>query len=156
MKTKTSAFTLIELLIVLAILGLMGAIVFGAVGGCSKSDGNRVGTITKFSHKGVWHKTYEGELVMGGARNALNSDGNSSVVANIWTFSVIDPKVVEKIQALQDSGHRAKLAYHQTLMHAPWSRDTSYIVIDATDLDVSVSTYQQYTNAAYQNKLEGK
>lgn len=52
------------------------------------SDGERTGVITKFSHKGMLIKTWEGELNMGG----FDQGG----VATIWAFSVDDPVIVEK------------------------------------------------------------
>ena len=102
---------------------------------CDYSDGSRVGTITKFSKKGIAFKTWEGELVMGGMRSHTDTDGNSSVVANVFVFSVTDESVVPKVQQLLDNGHRAKLVYHQILFHNPTSQQTSYAITDVVDLD---------------------
>jgi type II secretory pathway pseudopilin PulG len=137
---KRKAFTLIELLIVCALAFLLLAAVLTLFsGGCSRSEGNRVGTVTKFSYKGVFNstKSYEGELVMGGMRSSTTDKGVSTLTANVWDFSVVDPAVAKQIEALQDSGHRAKLHYTQSLTHNPFTRDTSYIVTSATDLDTN-------------------
>jgi prepilin-type N-terminal cleavage/methylation domain-containing protein len=132
---KRKAFTLIELLVVIAIIAIFAAMVVGLGGGCSVSDGNRVGLVTKFSHKGILNKSWEGELVMGGARTKSDGNGNTSVVANVWQFSVLDGTLAAKIDKLQETGHRAKLVYHQTLMRNPYNRDTAYIIVEAVDLD---------------------
>ena len=128
------AFTLIKLMVVCAIITLLYAITVGAGGDCSNADGARVGSISKFSHKGIFVKSWEGEMVLGGLRQQATDKG-STMVANVWDFTVIDPAVVKKIQALQDSGHRAKLTYRQTVLYNPFRRNTAYIVSDAADLD---------------------
>jgi len=129
------AFTLIELLVVCAILAILAAIVLGTAGGCSRSDGERVGTLTKFSYKGMFKstKSWEGEMVLGGVRQTANN----GVTANTWDFSVLDGAVVKKVQAILNSGHRAKLSYHQTFTRNPFARDTTYIVTDAADLEAT-------------------
>lgn len=91
------------------------------------SDGNRVGTITKFSHKGVLVKSWEGEMALGGFR----SGRNGSAVANLWQFTVTDPAVVRDVLATQDKGGAARLHYVQTLTYNPLVRDSSYTVVKA-------------------------
>ena len=63
---------------------------------------------------------------------------NTSTVANVFDFTVVDGSVISDIQKLQDNGHRAKLVYTQTLMHNPFTRDTSYYVLKAIDLEADV------------------
>jgi hypothetical protein len=100
-----------------------------ALAGCSYSDGERYGTVTKFSKKGIFCKTWEGELVMGGMRSRLSDDGNSSTAtANIFEFSVIDDSVVKKVREKLESGERATLIYEQELMPAICQRGTSYVI----------------------------
>lgn len=117
------AFTLIELLIVVAIIGLLTAVVIGGVGGCSRSDGSRVGIVTKFSHKGIAWKTWEGEMNLGGIRNDPTGEGT---VANIWEFSVQDQEVVKVID--ENLGKKMRLDYHQNLVVRPWNGSTTYFV----------------------------
>lgn len=95
------------------------------------SDGDRVGTVSKFSNKGFVSKTWEGELNLGGIRQVTTSDGKTSTtqnVANVWAFSVTDPVIVGKIQAAMDSAQPVRLHYSEALFVAPWTADTSYFV----------------------------
>lgn len=100
-------------------LGVKGCVY---VGGMTYSDGERTGVITKFSHKGMLVRTWEGELNMGG----FDQGG----VATIWNFSVDDPAIVEKIQQAQRDGGRWTLKYRQQFMQQSWRGATDYFVID--------------------------
>lgn len=119
---KNKAFTLIELLTVLAIVGILLALVAGGAAGCSQSEGSRVGIISKISKKGIAMKSWEGDLLLG--------TGNSTTV---WSFSVDDEKVVEQIQAAMRSGKRVELTYEQSLFKC--TTDTTYDVIKVTVLE---------------------
>lgn len=62
------ACTIIELLVVTAIIATIASVVMGMGGGCSRSEGTRVGTLTKFSYKGSLNctKSWEGDLALKG------------------------------------------------------------------------------------------
>src|SRR5262245_59606988 len=75
-------------------------------GGCpwwsdtTYSEGERVGVIVKFSHKGVIWKSWEGEMHLGGARA-----GGDGAVPNLWHFSLRrgeEGSLVQKVTAAQD------------------------------------------------------
>ena len=106
--------------------------VFLSACGKNYSNGTRAGTITKLSKKGFICKSWEGEMVMGGART-VTSDSGSSVVANVWAFNV-DPSAVEKVQQAMNSGRRVELVYRQWALSPP-SIDSDYVVIDVRTLD---------------------
>lgn len=125
MKTN-KAFTLIELMVVLAIIFILAATILGAAGGLSVSDGTRSGTLTKFSHKGLVNKSWEGELVMGGMRQVATTSGSTGV-ANVWSFSVMNSELATKLEGYV--GQEVKLKYHQSAFRNPLRRDTSYEVI---------------------------
>ncbi len=95
------------------------------VGGSTYSEGERTGTITKFSHRGMAIKTWEGELSMGG----LDQGGHAS----IWEFSVSDPVVIEKIRISQRKGGRWTLKYREQLMKQSWRGSTAYFITDVAD-----------------------
>lgn len=92
--------------------------------GCGNySNGNRAGSINKFSQKGLICKTWEGELALGGYVN-----GENGTVANVWNFSVEDQTIVDQLNAAQEAGKRVRLTYRQELIASPCRSDTVYFV----------------------------
>lgn len=98
--------------------------------GCGEgySHGDRVGTITKFSNKGLFCKTWEGEMNLGGFRTKTNADGKTSVAANIWQFTVTKPELVSQVQEAMDSGKTVRIHYDQWLMTGPCQSESDYFV----------------------------
>ncbi|RTL07760.1 type II secretion system protein [Candidatus Dependentiae bacterium] len=124
-------FTLIELLVCVAIVGILLTMVLGGIRGCSTySEGSRVGVITKFSLKGVSFKTWEGELLMGGMRNTVTSEGGSQLTANVWEFTVDkdrkDP--VDAIQNAMDHNRTVRVVYEEKGFSSPLDGNTRYRV----------------------------
>lgn len=117
------AFTLIELLIVMAIVCIITVLIAGGLTSCSNSAGSRAGIVSKISHKGVAFKSWEGELMLGKGESA-----------NVWLFSVTDLKVVDQIKDAMRSGKRVELEYTQKFIR-PLTRDTSYIITKVTVLE---------------------
>ena len=130
-NNRKSGFTLIELVVAIVFaavaIGIFAAAVTGVVG---TSDGKRVGVLSKFSHKGLFIKSYEGELNMGGVRNNFNSKGERNVVANVWEFSCSNPQMAEKLENLV--GKEVIIKYHQSF--AGLRRDTSYDVVSVEEV----------------------
>ena len=98
--------------------------------GFNYSDGVRAGVVTKFSKKGVFCKTWEGELALGGFRRSEDESGGASFVANLWEFTVgeVNEGTVDQIQRALESGERVQLRYHQTIVNNPCATDTGYWV----------------------------
>lgn len=94
--------------------------------GCGQySDGEREGTLIKFSNKGLFSKTWEGTLNLGGTKSV--SDGKSmSTVANTWDFTVSDLKIVEQLK--NKVGEQVDVHYNQEVIVAPWRGDTDSFV----------------------------
>ena len=122
---KKNGFTLVELLVIVAIVAILGAMVFGLSGGCSVSDGTRSGVLQKFSHKGLVNKSYEGELLLGGLKSTDNG-----TTANTWDFSVMDADIAKRLEGLV--GQHVTIKYHQTFTHNPLSRDSSYLAVEVS------------------------
>lgn len=101
------------------------------------SEGERAGLVTKFSHKGMFCKTWEGEMNLGGMREETqtnaSSDGKSfttstAMVPNVWKFTVTNESLVRKVQAALADGKRVTFAYTQWLIGPPCSTDSGSIV----------------------------
>ena len=73
------------------------------------SEGERIGFLTKFSHKGRIWKSWEGEL------NLTQTGMNTS---SLFDFSIDndkeDPKVIALIDSAVTNGWKVKLRYHET------------------------------------------
>lgn len=130
-NNRKSGFTYIELFVAIfwavVAIGIFAAAIGNVAG---TSDGKRVGVLSKFSHKGLFIKSYEGELNMGGVRNNVNSKGERNVVANVWEFSCSNPQMAEKLENLV--GKEVIIKYHQSF--AGLKRDTSYDVVSVEEV----------------------
>lgn len=95
----------------------------------SYSDGERAGTLQKFSRKGWICKTYEGELalyVVGG------------VAPEIWHFSVRDKALVTAMN--EATGKRVRLHYSEhRFIPISCFAETSYFVDGVEPIDDSTS-----------------
>ncbi len=88
------------------------------LGGCSYSDGDRVGYLQKLSRKGWVCKTYEGELAM------TTVPGVAPV---LWNFSVWNDDIAKKLDG--QIGKRVVLHYRE-LRYVPTTcfGETNYFV----------------------------
>lgn len=89
------------------------------------SDGTKSGNISKFTKKGFFYKTWEGEMNLGG----MVSNGDGGMVANIWYFSVTNPVLIEQIQTSMELG-RTTLTYDQRLLVPITQGSTNYIITE--------------------------
>ena len=87
------------------------------------SEGESVGTVSVLTHKGLFIKTWEGSLILGGSGASGNRD-------NTWYFSVERPEVVEKLRKAQKSAKVVSLVYAKEMFVAPWRGDQNYMVVD--------------------------
>lgn len=95
-----------------------------ALSNITYSEGDRVCVVDKFSTKGVFMKTWEGELQM----RSIEQGG----VPKTWEFSVSNPEAIKQVQDAMDKGHRAKLHYQEKFFRHPWKGFTKYFVTSAT------------------------
>lgn len=112
--------------LIITVLRFTGVIAF------SYSEGERTGLVNKLSHKGWICKTWEGEMNMGGFRNSssTDSDGNttSSLVANVFEFTVQDPEIVQQIKEAMASSQIVTLEYDQQKLYNPCDSSTGYFI----------------------------
>lgn len=129
--TATKSFKAKNLFIRFIVLSVIGGgiYLFFASSGWTYSEGSRVGVITKFSYKGNWKKTWEGEMAMG----SINQGGQREK----WEFSVYEPTdgegIVKQVEDAMDSGERVKVHYRQQRSTQIWKGSTTYFV---TKVDV--------------------
>ena len=101
-------------------------IVFGvlyALTGWSYSDGERAGTVSKFSRRGFIFKTYEGVLNVGGF-----SGETGSLTPQYFDFSVDDNAVATQITQAVKTGQRVTLHYEEKILRLPWNGETKYYI----------------------------
>lgn len=91
--------------------------------GWSFSDGERAGTISKFSRRGYLFKTYEGVLNVGGF-----SGETGSLTPQFFDFSVKEDDVAKQITDAVKSGQRVTLHYEEKILRLPWNGDTKYYI----------------------------
>ena len=89
----------------------------------SYSDGERAGTISKFSRRGYVFKTWEGVLNVGGF-----SGETGSLTPQYFDFSVKDDSVARQINQAVKTGQRVTLHYEEKLVKLPWNGETKYFV----------------------------
>ena len=92
------------------------------------SDGYRAGVVRKFSKKGVFVKTWEGEMLL---NYSANEQG--AVVPEVWEFSVHadnpnEYQVASDIEKALEKGERVKLHYAERLYFWPFNGNTGYFI----------------------------
>lgn len=123
--------------------GIFLLIVFGILyllTGWSYSDGERAGTISKFSRRGFVFKTYEGVLNVGGF-----SGETGSLTPQFFEFSVKNDGVAQQITDAVRTGQRVTLHYEQKIMKLPWNGETEYFV---TSVEVVNPAQRSYGDAS--------
>ena len=112
------------------LFGFLGAV----VGACARgvlatltftySDGDRIGYVQKFSHRGWICRTWEGELAMTPVPGA---------VPQIFTFTVRDESVVKRLEDAE--GKRVALHYKEKRgVPSSCFGETSYFISDVRPL----------------------
>jgi hypothetical protein len=136
MKTqiRRRGITLIEVLVIAAIVVVVVSLLVGTLlaNGCGigTSDGERIGTLQKFSHRhGIAFSSYEGEMVTLGFGTGSFRDKPGQLggaVGDVWAFSILeeDRAVAEKARGL--IGRPVIVTYREVNFRAPWKSDTGY------------------------------
>lgn len=82
------------------------------------SEGTRVGTLYKFSKKGTFFKTYEGEMLLPGIKY---DKATSSMNSSRFYFSVSDETLAQKL--MNSQGMELELHYEYFKRSLPWRGD---------------------------------
>lgn len=117
-----------EKIVVSVLLAIVGSFSVAKCSGLNPtySDGTRIGTVQKFSRKGVIWKSYEGVMLMDGMRT--QKSGESTVlVNNSFQFSCTDETIAKQINDAMATGSVVTLSYDEWLL-SPWSQDTGYCI----------------------------
>jgi hypothetical protein len=114
----TNTMTHIQKVLIYVILAIVlaGASYISFLYYASFSDGIRTGELIKFSHKGYFYKTWEGEL----------SQGLSG--SQKFTFSVLDnePQVIEQLK--NNQGKFVRIEYIERYGTFSWWGDSNYYI----------------------------
>lgn len=86
------------------------------------SEGYRAGLLQKFSNKGVFFKTYEGELIL----SSVASTSNVAIASEKFQFSVLKKDMSVEFDTLQ--GKNVIVHYIEKKGTVPWRGDSRYIV----------------------------
>lgn len=90
------------------------------------STGSRTGVVTKLSHKGMFVKTWEGEMNLGGM--SKNSDGK--LQPTVWSFTVENQDLILKLQDAAKNQKAVTIDYSQWLFAPSFRTDSGYLVLD--------------------------
>lgn len=119
LNLNKQGFTLFELIVAMAIIVVLVILVSIGVGSCSHrtDDGNRIGTIVKFSQPNTFNDTWEGVMQIG---------GNNTMQIENWQFSVNDPAVAAEVKSAMATGKRVYVEYVHVRWTPPWASKTGY------------------------------
>ncbi len=86
------------------------------------SEGYRAGLLQKFSNKGTFFKTYEGELIL----SSVSSSREVALACEKFFFTVINKDLVRQFDTLQ--GDMVIVHYKQKNAPVFWRGDSGYLV----------------------------
>jgi hypothetical protein len=115
-KTKKVAYILVALIIV-----TIGIVMYWKYY-YTYSEGYRAGMLQKFSHKGNFFKTYEGELIL----SSVTSNTNVALASEKFYFSVTHKQLAQQLDTMQ--GRMVIVHYQQKNGTLSWHGDSKYIV----------------------------
>ncbi len=86
------------------------------------SEGYRAGLLQKFSNKGTFFKTYEGEMIL----SSVASNKNVAIASEKFLFTVTNEELVRKFDTLQ--GRDVIVHYKEKNATVFWRGDSKYLV----------------------------
>lgn len=109
------------------IIGVIAAIIFFSLAYWGVYDeGLRAGTVLRISKKGMFFKTYEGQLNL----QTFGALKGANPIMESFDFSVptSEEQVIKDLEAVALSGERVNLHYVKRYATFPWRGDTKYYV----------------------------
>ena len=103
--------------------------------GLGYSNGSRVGTIVKVSHKGVVCKTWEVQMATNAFVSVRNEDGHVAGATNLFEFTVKDPRVLAEVKKAQQSGKQVEVRYAQWLIAPPCQNGSDYDAVSVKEIN---------------------
>lgn len=123
--------------ILVAIVGAFIAIIFSLLNPFgvmpNYSDGQRTGDIYKISKKGVFWKSWEGEMYLGGYHSTGGK--NPTIETDKFYFSIpeseetVKADIIKKLQECSETRNECTVKYREWLI-GPWWVGSSHIVED--------------------------
>jgi len=116
---------------------LAGAVLWGVYQGIGNNieyaTGEKIGMINKIGDKGLFWKTYEGQMALEGVVS-----GDNAIGANVWNFSLDrqarhgenTQELLRKIREYSRSSTKVILSYKQPFTTWPWRSETDYLIQD--------------------------
>ena len=101
------------------------------------SDGQRTGDIYKFSKKGIFYKSWEGEMYLGGYHSTGGKQ--ATIETDKFYFSIpADDANADLIADIQNcaSTREQCTIYYREWLKAPINVDTSYIAVDVFEKQI--------------------
>ena len=92
------------------------------------SEGTMCGKITKLARAGLFWKTYEGEMMLGGMKTYQNSDNQTQIAVNAQQFTVTDESIRKDLEKKLHTGECVCLKYNISLFWLPWNGATTRYV----------------------------
>lgn len=86
------------------------------------SEGYRAGLLQKFSHKGTFIKTYEGEMIL----SSVATTRDVAIASEKFLFTVINNSLIRQFDTLQ--GETVIVHYRQKNRAVFWRGDSQYLV----------------------------
>lgn len=86
------------------------------------SEGYRAGLLQKFSSKGTFFKTYEGEMIL----SSVSSNRDVAIASEKFLFTLTNTSLVRQFDTLQ--GENVIVHYKQKNATLFWRGDTPYLV----------------------------
>lgn len=97
------------------------------------SEGSRSGVIQKLSKKGIYWKTWEGELNLGYTESDTDSKGHQTLRPAMFFFSVSSDEVAAKLKKAEIGGKRVTVDYKQYWLRGYDKGGTAYDVTNVVD-----------------------